>query len=329
MNVRTPDPSAREHPLGGASPDHPEEERSAPWSPWDPLRRRVQDQLEADIDQRDPQYLESIRPVLGTALRYFDPEIQGFEHVPDEGPFLVVGNHSGGMYMPDYWAFLHRWLEERGAEAPLYSLAFDFLFGIPGAASLARKIGAVPASQGNGDRLLARGDPVIVYPGGDADDYRPWTERHQVELRGRTGFVRLALRHGVPVVPLVAHGSHDTIIVLAHGDRVARHLGLDRLRITVMPTVLGPPWGIAPVQLPTIPLPAKVTARVCEPLDWTPFGPEAADDPGVVAHCYEEVLGRMQSNLDELVEALPHPVTTRLGTALGLDRIRRLWPLGR
>ena len=314
--------------MNGAPTGTTDRDRLAPWSPWDPLRRRVQGQLEADIDQRDPRYLEGIRPALGAALRYFDPEIQGFDRVPDEGPFLVVGNHSGGMYMPDYWAFLHRWLEERGPEAPLYSLAFDFLFGIPGAASLARKTGAVPASQENGDRLLARGHPVIVYPGGDADDYRPWTERHRIELRGRDGFVRLALRHGVPVIPLVAHGSHDAIIVLARGDRLAQRLGLDRLRITVMPTVLGPPWGIAPVQLPTIPLPAKVTARVCEPIDWSHFGPEAADDPEVVAHCYEEALGRMQSNLDELVEALPHPVTTRVGPALGLDRLRGLWPLG-
>ena len=148
---------------------------------------------------------------------------------------------------------------------------------------------------------------MIVYPGGDSEDYRPWTERHRVELRGRSGFVRLALRHGVPVVPLVAHGSHDTIVVLARGDGVARRLGLERLRINVMPVVLGLPWGIAPVQLPTLPLPAKVTARVCEPIDWSDLGPEAADDRDVVRGCYEEVLGRMQANLDELAERPPPP----------------------
>ena len=299
------------------------------WSPWDPLRALVDHELEADIDQRDPAYLERLQPVIGALLRWFDPEVQHFERVPDEGPFLVVGNHSGGIYMPDYWAFLHRWVEERGPEAPLYSLAFDFLFGVPGAASLARKVGAVPASPRNGDRLLERGDAVIVYPGGDLDDYRPWTERHQVDLRGRTGFVRLALRHGIPVVPLVAHGSHDVIIVLTSGEAMAKNLGLDQLRIEVLPVVLGPPWGIAPVQLPTFPLPAKVTARVCEPIDWSHLGPEAADDPGVVRDCYEETLGRMQANLDELVLDRPHPVLARVGTAMGLDRLQGLWPLHR
>lgn len=298
------------------------------WSPWDPLRERVEHELEAEIDQRDPGMVERIHPVIGAALRWFDPEIQGFDTLPEDGPFLVVGNHSGGIYMPDYWAFLHRWVQERGPEAPLYSLAFDFAFSMPGVATLARKLGSVPASHANAAKLLERGDAVMVYPGGDSDDYRPWSERHRIDLHGRTGFVRLALRHGVPVVPLVAHGSHDVIIVLARGDRLAKRLGFDRLRINVMPVVLGPPWGIAPVQLPTWPLPAKVTARVCEPIDWSPLGPEAAEDPEVVRHCYEEALGRMQSNLDELVDDLPHPVVSRVGTALGLDRLARLWPGG-
>ena len=297
--------------------------RSRPWSPWDPLRSLVSHELEAEMDQRDPDYIAQFMPYLGTALRYYDPEIHDVDNLPESGPFLVVGNHSGGIYMPDYWAFLHRWVQERGSEAPIYSMAFDFSFTLPGS-DLFRKFGSVPASCDNATRLLERGDPVVAYPGGDSEDYRPWTERHRVELRGRTGFVRLALRHGVPIVPLVAHGSHDTIVVLARGDEVARRLGLRRLRINVMPVVLGFPWGIAPVQLPTLPLPAKVTARVCEPIDWSDLGPEAADDPATVRGCYEEVLGRMQANLDELVIDLPHPVVTRVATAVGLDRLARL-----
>lgn len=314
------DGSSPEAPGADAGPGQGPRDHHDGWSPWDPLRDLVDHGLEAEIDQRDPAVVERFMPTLGAALRYYDPEVRGFEHLPEDGPFLVVGNHSGGIYMPDYWAFLHHWVQERGPAAPLYSMTFDFVFSLP-TADLSRKLGAVPASRTNASRLLARGDPVLVYPGGDSEDYRPWTERHRVELRGRTGFVQLALRHGAPVVPLVAHGSHDTIIVLARGDELARRLGLDRLRIKVMPVVLGPPWGIAPVQLPTLPLPTKVTVRVCEPLDWSDLGPEAADDPETVRRCYEETLGRMQTTLDELVEELPHPVMTRVGTALGLDRL--------
>ncbi len=297
------------------------------WSPWDLLRRRVDHEVCADIDQRDPEAIERLQPLIGAWLRWFDPEVQAFDKVPEAGPFLVVGNHSGGVYMPDYWAFLHRWVAERGPDAPLYSMAFDFLFGIPGAATLARKLGSVPGSHEHADCLLERGHPVIVYPGGDEEDYRPWTERHRIELRGRTGFVRLALRHGVPVVPLVAHGSHDAIVVLTRGETLAKRLGFDRLRINVMPVVAGPPWGVAPVQLPTWPLPAKVTARVGDPLDWRHLGPAAAEDPTVVQACYDETVARMQADLDDLHARLPHPVATRVTTALGLDRLVGSGPL--
>ncbi|MEZ5380242.1 MAG: lysophospholipid acyltransferase family protein [Microthrixaceae bacterium] len=272
---------------------------------------------------RDPEFLSRMLPVLDRLLAYFDPVVQGFERIPDVGPFMVVGNHSGGVYMPDFWAFLSEWVHRRGPEAPLYSMGFDFTFSLPGIGDLARRIGSVPASQKRAGELLDAGHPILVYPGGDSDDYRPWTERHRVDLHGHTGFVRLALRHGVPVVPLVAHGSHDAIVVLTRGENLARWLRFDRLRINVMPIVAGPPWGIAPVQLPTWPMPAKVTARVCDPLDWSHVGPEAAEDTEQVQRCYEEIRGLMQSNLDELVEELPHPVAARLATACGLDRLTR------
>jgi len=188
---------------------------------------------------------------------------------------------------------------------------------VPGIRGIVPRLGVVPANHDNAQRLLERGCSVMVYPGGDQDDYRPWTERHRVDLHGRMGFVRLALRQQVPVVPMVAHGSHDVIIVVSRGEALARRLGLDRLRINVLPIVAGPPWGVVPVYVPTWPLPAKVTVRVCEPIDWSRFGPEAADDPAIVRRCYEEVLGRMQANLDELVDALPHPILGRVRDPLG------------
>lgn len=287
----------------------------------DQLGERVEHELDDHEDHHDPAFLDRLLPVLDVLLRYFDPVVEGLDHLPEQGSFLVVGNHSGGIYMPDFWALLRAWYRDRGTSAPLYSLGFDFLFSIPGWGSLARRMGSVPANHVNAGRLLDAGQAVIVYPGGDEEDYRPWTERNHVDLHGRMGFVRLALRHQVPVIPVVAHGSHEVIIVLARGEHLARRLGLDRLRINILPVVLGPPWGIAPVQLPTWPLPSRVNVRVCEPLDWSHYGPEAADDPAIVRACYEQIVGRMQTNLDELAAELPHPVIARVGTALGFDRL--------
>ena len=282
-----------------------------PLSVVDRLGARVGQQLGAPSDRWDPEFVERLVPVLDAAMAYFDAEVTGFEHVPAEGPALIVANHSGGVYMPDFWALVRHWVRRRGAAEPLYSLGFDLLYSIPGFGSIARRVGSVPASHENGARLLDDGKFVVVYPGGDADDYRPWTERHRVDLHGHTGFVRLALRAGVPVVPVVSHGSHDALIVLMRGEALAHRLGLDRLRVNVLPFVAIPPFGVVPI-VPPVPAPAKLTVRVCEPLDWRHHGPDAALDAATVRHCYEEILGRMQANLDDLVRAEPHPVLARL-----------------
>lgn len=282
------------------------------WSVIDALAERIDHGLETDPFQRDPDFIRRMLPVMATTMRWYDPVVEDFDRLPEHGPFLMVSNHSGGMYMPDFYALLLRWFTERGTDEPLYSLGFDFLFSIPGVESWARRFGSVPASHDNADRALASGAVVLVYPGGDVESYRPWTARNRVDLAGRKGFVRLALRHGVPVYPVVASGSHDAIVVLTRGEHLAKLLRFDRLGIHILPILAGPPWGIAPVHLPTVPLPAKVTVRVCEPFDWTGLGPDAEHDETVVEHCYEEMLGRMQANLDELVAARPHPIAERL-----------------
>lgn len=250
----------------------------------------------------DPSFVRRVLPMVDAYIGYFDAEVEGFERVPPRGPMLLVGNHSGGMYMPDSWAFFRTWIRERGLDEPLYGLGFDLMFSIPGMGPLVRRLGIVPASHDNAGRLLDAGKSVMVYPGGDEDVFRPWVDRNHLEFHRRTGFVRLALRHRVPVVPVVSHGSHSSLVVLSRGDALARMLHLERVRVHILPVLT----------IPVFPLPAKVTVRVCEPFDWRSMPPEAADDPTMVRHCYEQVVGRMQSTLDDLAAARPHPIVDRL-----------------
>lgn len=285
-------------------------------SVFEAIGERVDHALDQRLFQRDPAFVARLMPVLDRALAWFDAEVRGFENIPSDGPCLLVGNHSGFMYIPDFWALLRQWVTERGPEAPLYAMTYDLLFSIPGASALARRVGAVPASRANASRVLDAGLPLIVYPGGDAGAMRAWTDRNRVDFEGRTGFVRLALRHGVPVVPFVGHGSHDAVVVVSSRRGMARLLGLDRLRVHAWPLFVGPPFGIATPLLPPLPLPAKVTVRVGEPIDWSQHGPAAADDPEVVHHCYAEILGRMQADLDDLATEIPHPVATRAASAV-------------
>ena len=127
---------------------------------------------------------------------------------------------------------------------------------------------------------------------------------------GRKGVIRLALRTQVPIVPAVSVGAHETLVVLSRGEGLARRLGLDkRFRVSVMPLVLGPPFGIVPGGIPTFPLPAKVTVELLDPIDFSErFGPEAAEDPEVVDACFEELTSTMQDALYRLAAERQFPV---------------------
>jgi 1-acyl-sn-glycerol-3-phosphate acyltransferase len=210
--------------------------------------------------------------------------------------------------MPDAWLVAMEIIRRRGLEQPAHALAYDLLFGLPVVGSFLRRIGAIPADGPEAELALKQGALVLVYPGGDREACRPWTQRNRIDLGGHQGFVRLALRCGVPVVPVVTHGSHDAVIVVFRGDRLAHALGLNRLRINVFPILVGPPFGLTSALTPPLPMPAAITVEFLPPFDWSAYGPEAADDEAVVAGCYEEITNAMQSALDRLSSEHPHPV---------------------
>ena len=258
---------------------------------------------------RDPAFLRAIRPILELYATYFRSEVKGFERLPEHGPFLVVGNHSGGQMPPDIPVLLTAWWRERGEDEQVYALFHHFLLGIPGVGRLLERAGAVEAGPTNAEAIL-HGDGILFdYPGGDYEVFRPWWERNRIEFGGRLGFVRLALRTQVPIVPAVSVGSHETLVVIARGQRVAKRLGLDRMfRIKVMPLVFGPPFGLVPGGIPTWPLPAKIIVELCEPLQWSRYGPNAAQDDAIVRRCYDEVTETMQATLDRLAAERRFPI---------------------
>jgi 1-acyl-sn-glycerol-3-phosphate acyltransferase len=298
-------------------------ERLRAVDPFGALGEAVERALEEPSFQLDPDFLRGLLRLMEYWDRYFDAEVRGLERLPASGAMLLVGNHSGGVVTPDTSALMAAWYRERGFEQPLVGLAFDFVFAVPGFRTLMRKIGEVPANLENAGRALDAGAAVLVYPGGDYDVFRPWTARNRIDFAGRKGFVRLALRKSVPVVPVVGHGAHDSLFVLTRGERLARGLGLDRLRMHIFPLVWQLPWGLSVGGIPNVPLPAKVTLEVCPPLDWSGLGPEAAEDPELVQRCYDEVTRVMQERLDALAEERPFPVLSRLLSLLpGAPRAR-------
>jgi 1-acyl-sn-glycerol-3-phosphate acyltransferase len=279
-------------------------------------------EIQADPFQRDEGFLARMLPLMDLFARYFDAEVEGCERVPP-GPVLLVGNHSGGILTPDTTVFFSAWYRHFGLERPLVALAFDAAFGVPVFRTLMRKIGEVPASRRNAARALDEGRAVLVYPGGDHEVFRPWRERNRIVFGGRKGFVELALEKRVPIVPVVSHGGHDSTIILTRGEWLGGLLGIERIRTRSFPLALQIPWGLSPVGLPSLPLPAKITVRVLPPMTWPSLPRAAAADREVVCRCYDEVTGRMQATLDELAARHPFPVLDRLRAGMPA------WPASR
>jgi 1-acyl-sn-glycerol-3-phosphate acyltransferase len=284
-------------------------ERLNPLARWAEL---VEEKLAEPAFQQDPEYMEWLLPYMRLFADYFAAEVRDLHRVPDEGGVLLVGNHSGGTMTPDTSALWASWYEERGFERPLMGLGFDAAFTVPVIGEIMRKIGQLPASNDNAEEALDAGLPLLVYPGGDKDLLRPWVDRNVVDFHGRTGFVKLALRKQVPVVPIVGQGGHDCLFVLTRGEAVAKALGTDRVRLGSLPLLWQLPWGFSPPIPIYLPMPVKITVQVCEPLDWSEYGPECADDPEVVGRCYAELLETMQRTLTQLAESNPYPLLSRI-----------------
>jgi 1-acyl-sn-glycerol-3-phosphate acyltransferase len=251
----------------------------------------------ADLDERDSDYIRETLPGLWLlASMYFRADVRGLHHIPKSGPVLLVGNHSGGMTTPDTLVFTLAFSTYFGVERRFYQLAHNMVVASPMLRFL-RKYGTVAADPGNAEKALRHGAAVLVYPGGDYEVFRPSWQSGQVDMGGRKGFIRLALRLDVPLQPIVSIGGQETALFLTRGERLARLTGVDRLmRLKTLPILFGLPFGLTPAVLGHFPLPSKITIQVMEPID---LRKRYGDDPDV-DEIYNDLMARMQDVLETL-----------------------------
>ncbi len=262
------------------------------------------------LDDRDPQAIREIFMPMWEWLYhyYFQVTTDGWDRVPDRGRMLVVGSHNGGLASPDMFMLMYDWFCRYGVERPAYGLAHPGVWKYFGPIStLAAQAGAVVAHPKMAMAALQRDAAVLVYPGGAEDVFRPHSERHRIELAGRKGFIKVALREHAPIVPVVSLGAHDGLIVLTDLYPILQQLrdrgmpwlfGIDPI---VFPVYLGLPWGIAFGPLPNLPLPTRIHIRICKPIEFSRYGRSAANDRDYVDACYTLVEQQMQAELDLLV----------------------------
>ncbi|MBU7584070.1 MAG: acyltransferase family protein [Nostoc sp. TH1S01] len=272
-------------------------------------RHTLEKKLGWSLDERDPQFIKSMMPLLGLLYRYyFRVQTSGWHHISPQQKVLFVGSHNGGLSAPDMLMMMYDWFQRFGVEQPVYGLMHPRVWEVaPPLAQLAAKMGAIMAHPKMAYAALRFGASVLVYPGGAEDVFRPHHLRNKIYFAGRQGFIKLALRENVPIVPVISAGAHDTLIVLAEIYKIVHQLHewgmpwLLDIDPVVFPIYLGWPWGLAIGPLPNIPFPVSIHTQVCPPILFERYGREAASDRSYVDECYELVVSKMQYQLDQLV----------------------------
>lgn len=263
------------------------------------LRRRLSGDYEVDEFGFDSELTDAVfHPLLRLLYRdWFRTEVSGVEHLPVDGPALVVGNHSGTVALDALIlsAALH---DKHPAHRYLRLLGADLVFRMPVVSEIARKTGGTVACNPDAERLLGGGDLVGVFPEGFKGIGKLYADRYKLQRFGRGGFVSAALRTGTPIVPVAIVGGEEIYPMLADIKPLARLLKLPYFPVT--PTF---PW-LGPLGM--VPLPSKWLIEFCPPIP-TAHLTDSADDPLVVFNLADQVRETIQQTLHTLLERRPDP----------------------
>ncbi|WP_378732120.1 lysophospholipid acyltransferase family protein [Nocardia brasiliensis] len=228
--------------------------------------------------------LRVIEALLAPLRAWTSPRFYGLENIPADGPVLLVGNHNlmGGIDAP---LLLPEVLRRRGRL--IRGLAENVLIAVPGLRHFLHRYGAVRGTRGNCLALLKRGDAVIVFPGGGREAVRRKNEKYVLKWEGRTGFARMAIEAGAPIVPIAMIGVDDAYDIVIDGD----HPLLRPLRWTVEALGLNPELtppllrGLGPT---VIPRPERFYFAAGAPIDPAPW--RDAEDLGSAAKELRDVV---------------------------------------
>jgi 1-acyl-sn-glycerol-3-phosphate acyltransferase len=252
---------------------------------------------------RDPDYIRSWMPIAELFARlYFRVRYAGLDTVPQRDPLIFVGNHSGGLSTPDTAMAAHGFWSRFGADREIYALVHPDVFKLSKMAVHLARVGGLAASARMATQVLERGASLLIYPGAGDEAYRPHNEANRVKLGGNSAYVRLAILHGAPIVPVVCLGGHDTLVVLDDGRERARALGLEELGVERLPLVYAWPFGLSLTTGYTLPFPARIDINFGPPIRLDGFGRSDARDREVVDWCHAQVELQMQRTLDGMVD---------------------------
>ncbi|MGP0111100.1 MAG: lysophospholipid acyltransferase family protein [Acidimicrobiales bacterium] len=254
-------------------------------------RRPPDDPRRSDVDEwgRSEHMRSIVRRLYNPMYRYwFRVEWEGLEKIPTAGGALLIANHAGAI-PPDAPAIMHGIEEELGR--PVYGLADYFFRTVPVVGTLWSRTGGVPAHPDNAYRLLHdQHQLALVFPEGTKATSKTYSDRYRLRRFGRGGFVEIAMKAGVPVIPIAVVGAEESMPILFRMSGVAKALNLPYFPVTANSLVLGPLGYVTY-------LPAKIKLRVLDPITFDV-------EPGLERYSRSRVMDEAEAVRAKLQDAL-------------------------
>lgn len=216
-------------------------------------------------------------------------EVRGIERLDGIGKCLFVGYH--GRAVAHDMILLGRRLEASGGVAPK-AIMHKSMRKLPVLKWFVEGL-EYPTEDGEEVRqIFEQGGALMVTPGGSLEGCRSFRERYRVRWGERYGYLRLALKYKLPIVPTAGTGVDDTYIGLNDGYAWGKRLGLP-MGITAWAAFgLGGPWPF------TLPFPVKIVCHIGDPIDLERDGPVDPNDREALGRLHARVAGTVQALLD-------------------------------
>lgn len=243
--------------------------------------------------------VDRLRPVVALTRPYVD----GIEHLPGDGRFLLVGNHT----QAGSEVFMISDAVRRGIGTrvrPLADRNFGRMRGLPG--DLLAAYGAVVGDPETARELMLHDQTILVFPGGGREIGKFKGEEYTLRWQGRAGFARVSVENGYPIVPAGLVGGDDVYRSLTSRDsayaRFSEALGR---RLNGRPDMAMPLLrGIGPT---LIPRPQRLYLRFGSPIDTSrPLGIGKQDWVDAVKEQTQRVLEQILADLQQLRSTDPY-----------------------
>ena len=253
------------------------------------------DPRRSDVDEwgRSEHMRSIVRRLYNPMYKYwFRVEWEGLEKIPHHGGALLIANHAGAI-PSDAPAIMHGIEEELGR--PVYGLADYFFRTLPVVGTMWSRTGGVPAHPDNAYRLLHDQQQLaLVFPEGTKATSKTYTDRYRLRRFGRGGFVEIAMRAGVPIVPIAVVGAEESMPILFRFPPLAKALKLPYFPVTANALLMGP-WATSPTSRPS----SSFGSSTRSPSTWEP-GQDRYSRSRVMDEA-EGIRARMQDALHDML----------------------------